>query len=288
MLSAMGCLVLTPCAAVADEEQPVLVEAGITHDDNVTRAKSSSDKRSDTVYNVNISKVFALLPLSEQSRLVLTGALAGEKYSRHKRLSHVGLSADAKFQYRNSSEFFEPTWSAFAKLTALSYDSSMRDGNQVAVGLSMERALTDRISVFGALTHNRRVADSAVFETRDNSLSASIDYALGAASTLYLGGEYRRGDIISGGRRSLENISIAKVYAVDDAFAVGADTFYSYRIKGHTALLTIGYNLNLGERGALDFSWRLARARPSSRPDWVTSARYYKTNQVSAVYLLRF
>ena len=288
MLSAIGYFVLTPCAAVADQAQPVLLEAGITQDDNVTRAKSSSDRRGDTVYNVNLSKVFALLPLSDQSRLVLTGALAGEKYSKHKRLSHIGLSVDAKFQYRNSSEFFDPTWSAFAKWTLQSYDASMRDGNQLAVGLSVQQALTDRISVVGALTHNRRGADSAVFETRDNSLGVSIDYALTDASTLYLGGDYRRGDIISGGRRSLESVRIAKAYAVDDAFAVSADPFYSYRIDGRTALLTLGYNLDLGTRGALDLSWRFARATPSSRRDWVTSARNYKTNQVSVVYLLRF
>ena len=94
------------------------------------------------------------------------------------------------------------------------------------------------------------------------------------------------GDIVSTGRASLENVSIAKVFAQDDAFAAG--NLFSYKVDGRTWLTTIGYNLSFGPRDSIDFSWRHVRSTPGLRPAFVTSPRSYKANQFSAVYLLRF
>ena len=81
-------------------------------------------------------------------------------------------------------------------------------------------------------------------------------------------------------------MTIAKVFAQDDAFAGGQ--LFAYKVDGRTWLTTIGYNLGFGERDSVDFSWRLIRATPSERPSFVISPRSYKANQLSAVYLLRF
>ena len=114
----------------------------------------------------------------------------------------------------------------------------MRDGYRLSAGVSVRQPLSDRINVFAALAHNRRYANSAVFDTRDNSLRVNFDYALSDTGTLYLGTEYRRGDIVSTSRPSLENVSIAKVLAQDDAFAGGQ--LVSYRLDGRTVLWEAG------------------------------------------------
>lgn len=263
----------------------IQLDAGYTTDDNVTRAKAKSDKLSDNSYSVNVSKTI-VSPLSEQSRVLLTGALGGEKFRRFNGLSRALGSAEAEVQYRQSSDFDDPTFGAFAKLTGEAYESRLRDGYRLSAGVSVRQSLTDRINVFGALSHNMRKASSAVFSTRDNSVRANIDYALSDNQTLYLGTEYHRGDIVSTGRASLENVTIAKVFAQDDAYAGGQ--LFSYRFDGSTVLTTIGYNLSLGSHDSIDFSWRYVRSTPGLRPSFVTSPRNYIANQLSAVYLMRF
>ena len=263
----------------------IQLDAGYTTDDNVTRAKAGPDKLGDNSYSVNVSKTMAS-PLSEQSRVLLTGTLGGEKFRRFNGLSRALGSVEAEIQYRESSDFDDPTFGAFAKLTGEAYESRLRDGYRLSAGVSVRQSLTDRINVFGALSHNMRHASSSVFSTRDNSLRANVDYALSDTQTLYLGTEYRRGDIVSTGRASLENVTIAKVFAQDDAYAGGQ--LFSYRFDGSTVLATVGYNLSLGSHDSIDFSWRYVRSTPGLRPSFVTSPRHYIANQLSAVYLMRF
>jgi hypothetical protein len=268
-----------------DEPMRIQVEAGAVYDDNVTRAKDGPDRRGDHSYALNVSKAI-MQPLSANSRVVMIGTLGGEKFRRFNGLSRLSATAEAEYQYRASSEFDEPTYGAFARLSAEGFESSLRDGYRFSAGLSYRQSLTDRINLFGAVSHNRRNANSRVFSTLDNSIRGNLDYTLSDTEILYLGAEYRKGDIVSTGRASLENVTVADVFAQDDAYPGGQ--MFSYRLRGKTVLLTMGYNLALGPRDSIDFSWRHIRSTPGLRPGFVTTPRSYIANQLSAVYLMRF
>jgi uncharacterized protein with beta-barrel porin domain/cytochrome c553 len=268
-----------------NEPIDVQLEAGAVYDDNVTRAKAGWDKLSDSFYALNVSKTF-VKPLTEQSRLLLTATAGGDKFRNYNGLTRLHASGEVQYQFRASSEFDAPTYGAFAKVTAEGFESNLRDGYRFATGVSFRQALTDRIGIFGALSHNRRNASSKVFSTIDNSVRGNIDYALSQNEILYLGAEYRRGDIVSTGRPSLENATVANVLTQDDAYPGGQ--FFSYRLRASTVLLTMGYNLGLGPQDSIDFSWRHIRSTPGLRPGFVTSPRSYLANQLSAVYLMRF
>ena len=260
-------------------------DAGATRDDNVTRAKAGPDRLRDDLYGFHLggSKPYGL---TDTSRILFTGTLGGQKFHRFNGLSNLQASVEAEYQYRESSEFSEPTYAAFARYTLEDYESRLRDGYQFSAGVSVRLPLTDRIGTSAAFSHNVRNARSQVFSTRDNSVRGNVDYALTNRESIYLGSELRVGDIISSGRPSLENVTIAKVFAQDDAFAGGQ--LFAYKVDGRTWLTTIGYNLGFGTRDSVDFSWRHVRSTPSLRPAFVTSPRSYKANQLSAVYLLRF
>jgi hypothetical protein len=268
-----------------DEPANIQFDAGTTSDSNVTRAKAGPDRLGDHFYSANIAKTWEF-GLSNQSRILLTGTVGGEKFHRYNGLSRVSAGLEGEFQFRRSSEFDEPTVGVFVRLTADGFESSMRDGYRLAVGVNVRQALTDRIGFFGAVSRNQRNASSSVFDTSDISMRGNFDYAIDNRSTLYLSGEYRRGDFVSTGRASLENVTIAKQFAQDDAFA--SRQLFSYRVDGTTALFTLGYNLGFGPKDSLDLSWRLVRSTPDWRPGFVTSPRKYKASQWSAVYLLRF
>ena len=140
--------------------------------------------------------------------------------------------------------------------------------------------------MFGALSHHERYGESSVFNNRFNAARFNVDYTLSGTETIYLTGEYRRGQIVSTGMPSLENIEIAEVFVQDDAYPGGR--FFSYRFDGRTMLSTLGYNLALGPRHSLDLSWRRAKSTASIKPDFASSRPSYVADQYSIVYLIRF
>ncbi len=263
----------------------IQVDAGFMVDDNVTRAKAGPDKMSDNIYSVNVSKS-EVYQLSENSRFVLSGAVGGERFQNFNGLSRISAGMEGEYQYRGSSEFDAPTIGLFGKITAERYQSYLRNGYRTSLGVSMRQPLTDKISLFGALASNQRFGNSAVFNTSETALRLNADYALSDRETLYATGEFRFGDIVSTGQASLENVSVAKVFVQDDAYPGGQ--FFSYKLEGRTVLATLGYNLGLGPRDSLDFSWRHVRSTPSLRPSFVTSPQSYIANQWSVTYLVRF
>lgn len=265
----------------------IRIDAGHTYDDNVSRSNKSWEQLSDSSYNLNLSKRLLRLPLSEHARMTVNAFAGGEKFRHYGGLDRVFAGADAELQYRTSGAFTAPTFALFGNVTAEQYESTLRDGHRVTGGVSVSKPVTDRISLFGALARNWRSARSAVFDTRDYSARLNLDYAITSQSTLYLSGEFRRGDIVSSGRASLENIDIAEVLVQDDVFT--REQFFSYRFEGRTVLLTVGYNLPLGPADSLDLSWRRVESTPDRHPGFATTGpRSYVGNQLFIVYLTRF
>lgn len=263
----------------------LMVDASLASDNNVTRSKDSADKLQDNFYTVNISKSW-VRPLAEQSRLIVSGTLGGEQFQTYKGLNHFTAAVDGEYQYRASSDFDTPTYGMFARLVLDDYESDVRDGTKTSVGVSVRNILTDRISTFTALSYSERTGRSAVFTGTEGSLRVNLDYALHTRQTLYLGAEYRQGDVVSSGRASLESVTIAKVFVSDGAFTGGQ--FFSYRVNASTWLTTVGYNLALGPKGSVDFSWRHVESTPEVRPSWATSDKSYVTDQLFATLLVRF
>lgn len=267
------------------EDSELQLEAGYTWDDNVSRGRLANDIFADSIYSLNLSKT-AIVAAGGNGRFVFTGNLGGERFQHFNGLSRINLGLEASYQYRASAEFDAATWSLFAKGFADKFQSELRDGSRANLGASVLWPWTDRISLFAAISANQRRARSDVFSTKDSSLRVNFDYALGRGATLYWTTEFRKGDIVSAGHASLENVSIAKVFVIDDAFAT--ENMASYKLDGTTLLYTLGYNKGLGPRDAIDIGWRRIESAPGLRPDWATSPARYISNQLSANYLMRF
>ena len=263
----------------------IQVDVGFMFDNNVTRGKVAQDKLSDRVYSVNASKnkIFSFNP---NLRAILTGSISGEKFDNYYKLSGVTAGIQGEVEYRPSAEFGAPTFAVFAQTSAEHHESRLRNGYRYSLGASVRQPLTDRIGLFGAISHNERYGKSSVFNNRFNAVRFNIDYALNSTETFYLSGEYRRGQIVSTGLASIDNLDVADVFVQDDAYPGGQ--FFSYQFDGRTVLSTLGYNLGLGPRHSLDLSWRRAQSKPNRKPDFATSGSSYIADQYSIVYLVRF
>jgi uncharacterized protein YhjY with autotransporter beta-barrel domain len=265
---------------------PINVDFSYSYDDNVNRARESSEKRWDNVFGMsaNVSRNW---PLGTNLRVQTTALASGEKFDRHNGLGRFSGGAQAELQYRASGAFDATTYSLVGRALYEQYESYYRTGPRYFLGFNARRALTDRIELFGELGANVRRGNSEVFNWKDYAAKLNIDYALGRKGTLYLAGEYRRGDTVSTGRPSLASVGVADVFVVDDAYeGLG---FISYRFDASTVIGTLGVNWPLGGRDSIDLSWRYVRATPRRNPTFDFSGpKSYIDNQYSLVYLMRF
>jgi len=277
---------------------PVAIEAGFRWDDNVSRTGGVSPKLGDGIYFLG-GGITKTVFTSDNTRLKLTGALDADKFERYEHLDNVSLGFGAELQYRNDGRFETPTYGVFARANRDETRSQMRRGYRSSVGVNARASVTDRIELFGVLAQNNRNASSPLFDTRDVSAKLSADYQFDSRGTLYLGGEHRRGDAVSSGLPMADSAAISKVLVDDDAFSRAG--LVGYRYAARTTIWTLGYNVRLGNRDSLDFSWRRAVATPTQTPDYAGLVGYpglgapgtgggssYAAQQFSLSYLMRF
>jgi hypothetical protein len=264
----------------------VQIDLGYTYDDNVTLGRAADEILTDQLLSLNFSAGSAFR-IDDNLRLVVIGLLSGEKYVTYNGLSNLLGGLDAELQYRRSGAFDAITFAAFARGWLNNYVSHLRDGSQFSVGVSAQGAVTDRIGVYTELARNQRHAQSDVWDLTDYSARLNLDYSLDRSGTLYLNGEYRRGDTVSDGHATLVNVSLAQVFVLDDAFP--GKRLFAYRSDARTWISTVGYNLPLGQRASIDISWRRVQSTPTAQLGFeVQGSLRYVDNQYSIVLLKLF
>jgi hypothetical protein len=278
-LLAAFCVGFSYAPIVFGEALDIRVEGSITADNNVTRSRGANNKLGDTIYNLNIGKG-QVFPLTQHTRLTLAGIAGVEVFGRYSDLSRTSLGVQGEFQYRPSGEFDAPTFGIFARASADFYQSRLRDGYRASAGLRVLQPLTDRIDVFGALAYNVRDGRNSVFDNKEYAARVNFDYAISPRGTLYVGGEYRRGQIVSTAQSDpAPNVIEAEVK--DDAFHDADRT--AYRLKAKTEIATLGYSHQFAADQSLDLSVRSVRSSLLLTP----GIRYYDT-QATLAYLVRF
>jgi hypothetical protein len=267
-----------PSPLVAQDSLDLRMEASITADDNVTRSRGA-DKLGDTIYAVNVGKTW-WFPATERTRWKVVGTGGVEAFQRYSGLSRAFVGVEGEWQYRPTGQFSAPTFGLFARAFVDSYQSDLRDGFRASVGARVLQPITDKLEIFGALTHNVGDATSDVFDNKEVSARLNLDYAVSPAGTLYAGGEYRRGQIVSVASSNPAPGKV-EVQAADDVFRDPDRT--AYRVKAKTGIVTLGYSHQLDTDQALDLSLRAVR----SSLTYASGVRYYAT-QATLAYLIRF
>jgi hypothetical protein len=288
-------LALTSADDAAAQSTPVSffdlnfdIDAGIgfLYDDNVTRAPSGPDKIADQFYTLNASKAFAF-PLTDFTRFTLDAFARGEVAQRYSGLGNIFGGAQGALQYRGSTEFDAPTFTVFARALGEQFGSDLRSGYRFSAGVSARQPVTERLGVFVAYAHNWRNADNEVFDTRDNSVLASVDYSIAPYGTLTFTAEYHRGTIASTGQPTLTIVDIAQVFVNDDVFT--SPQMIDYRFEANSVLTTLNYNLPINPSAALDFSWRRVQSTSREQATFPGGGSLkYIDNQFNVLLAFRF
>jgi outer membrane autotransporter protein len=268
--------------------EPIQLEMGVLWDDNLNRARDDREKLGDRIYSLTASKRF-IFPLTERTRATLTGFVSGDKAHTYSGYDRAGGGAQAEWQFRTSADFDAVTFGVNTRIVFEDYTSDIRSGKRYSLGVNARQSWTDRIDAFAAVTRNFRDARSIAFDGRDTAARFNLDYALGPRSSIYGGGEYRRGDLVTTAPVSLAYAALAKASVPDDVY--GVTGLQAYRYDARTRIWSLGFNYALGARDSIDFSWRQAVSTPTTQitnPLYTSAGASYRANQFSLAYLLRF
>jgi hypothetical protein len=262
-----------------------LIASGtVTLDDNVTRGFNTADKLADTLYTFSASETFTRI-VSKRHLLSLIAYADSYTYQNNSGLNELSAGLQAEYQFAANAEFGSPTYGIFARGALDNYNSDLRNGTHHTFGVDFRKTLTDSINLFSTLTDNTRTANSAVFNTHDDSALLNLDYLLANNKTIYLTGEYRKGDVVSIGHPSIQAVEISSWFANDDAFSTAG--LFAYRLKAVTNIYTLGYNLSFGPKDSIDISMRRVISTPDQQARVGQAVRYID-NQYSLSYLLAF
>jgi len=273
------------CAGLAMAAAPVLdplqLEASVGWDDNLTRSGEAPSRLGDRLQAISVSRR-ATIPLAEHMQGVVDGFLSAEALARYEGLDRLSGGVTGQLQYRPSAAFGAPTFALVAGLQRDAYRSQQRSGTRFAVDATARQSWTDRIDASAAFGWSRRDATDGVFDQRERSLRAHIDYSLGRSGTIYAGAEQRRGDVVTTSfGYDPAYAGAARAVAPDAAFGPG---YLAYRLEGRTMTWTLGWSLPLGNKRALDLAWRQARTSASIP----TEAMHYRSTLFSLSYLMQF
>lgn len=257
--------VLLLLAAPARAEHHVRVhwggDLGVGYDDNVGNARDDPDARDSGVVSGG-THVDYVRALSLHTALVLRGTLQGEAYGAEQGLSSLRLGAMTRLSHRPGGGFHTPTLAAWLSAAGLEFDSAMRDGIEYRAGLHLIQPLTTAMAARVGVAALERRADSAVFDASHWSAGLNLDWNVLSRLTLYLGYQLQDGDLVSSGAvppkstHDLAGCGAADACDSDDAL----DGLSAYRIEGTTHVATLGANVPLSGRLALDAQLRRADA----------------------------
>jgi len=275
-------LLATPAGAEHHVKVHWSGDLGVGYDDNVGNAAEDNDLRDSSVVSggVNLDYVRAL---SLYTALLLRGGLQGEGYEAEGGLSNGRLVAMARLSHRPGGGFYMPTFAGWVSAGALEFDSAMRDGFEFRGGLFMTEPLTTAISARLSVAASQRQSDSTVFDLSAWSAGLNLDWAVTPGFTLYTGYQFQDGDVVSTGTVPPKAMHIAggcgSASACDPDDAL--DNQFAYRVDASTHIGTLGLNVPLSQRMALDAQAR----RVDSSTDGGTS---YERWQGGVSLLLRW
>ena len=199
----------TICSTISGSTQPIRT--------TTTSIRTEREERlADQFFSLNATKSI-LFPIDATSRLPARWRLGGDLTrsspssdgSSPNSCPHSGIENRPIFHRRHS------TCSAASPPITSDCRSEAATGTRSAYRYC-SRSRTGSISRLTRAKLAQR--EQQGIRARDTSIQLSVDYSFGSRGTLYLSGEYRRGDVVSTGPESLVNLDIANVFVADDAY----------------------------------------------------------------------
>jgi hypothetical protein len=235
-------------------------EAGLSHDNNLSRALAGTDIVSDTALNIAMSGGYYFV-LGDRDFVTLTGNLSTSQFREFHGMSDVALGGTASWRRKFGVGAFVPWTNISASFADEQYGESIRNGWRANLTLLAGKRLSERLELSGGGGFDHYGADRVVqvvpgmsgdaFSVSGSSLFARADYVLSERWLGFARVSARRGDVTSSTRLNREIFKYSTAVTPDPAF--GPD-YIAYRLTGTTWDFSAGASLAMTDRSSLNFS----------------------------------
>jgi hypothetical protein len=247
---------LFPGAAGADWFADV--EAGLLYDDNVPRAELSSDRKGDTAFQVSGKAGKSFFPI-EAGTLSFSANVRAQAFARFDDLNSLSPGARASYRHKLGLGASAPWVSLGIGGAWEKFQGDVRDAATLDLAFEVGSRLRERWDLRAGLRHERRYGETSdVFDQSGSSVSVHAGYEVADWLLLFLGGEYRKGDVVSSSLPNPRVLEAAAARVSDPAFGAGV---VSYRLDARTYTLTAGGNVAFTDRCSLDVSYERQETR---------------------------
>lgn len=248
-------LLLVPFPVLAAQVSDLTLSAGITLDDNITRAEQDKDIQSDTILSGAARGTYRL-PVNSISNLQFTGRFEHQEYRDYDRLSRNNFNLVARYNIQTQYRFTSPWYYIAVNIGMQDVDVDSRDANLLEWQLGMGKRLTDRIKFMASFVSQEHNADTDIFDTRSSRFSVNMDWRTHHNNLVYTTLGYTDGDVVVTTVYPYpSNLDYYQVTHINDSASFpGLVNPWTYKLNATTRSLVIGDNYAIAGHQSLDIS----------------------------------
>jgi hypothetical protein len=244
-------LILCAASHTAHSDWTVATAAAVSHDDNVSNARSYHDEFSDSSASGNAS-VLQLTPIGESYSLAAGGELSGQIYDHLTGLRNESIDGLLSLKRKWGLGAFAPWARAGISVGRSNYEDGYRDATIYRASLELGKRVDERWNLAMKYAFERSAAtaresqfyglSSDAFSQTGRSFAANAEYSLSERFSISLGSLLRHGDVVSTTQTAASIYLYSKAVALDPTFGPSA---YAYRLNGTTYGARLGAEYSL-------------------------------------------
>lgn len=268
-LAVLGCLLcLGRQSAAADWGWDAAV--GIAHDDNLTNAFQSDDRKGDTAATAALSAGLHE-QLGSGTGLSLGLVANGAQYARYEGLDNVGLGVRAQLRTKFGLGAEAPWVALAARAVHRDYRDDLRDGWDYEAAITAGKQISERWSLRGSVRYDAYVADqvsprsvrglsSAAYDVDGWTLGAQAAFRLTEAAVLSGSLSWRDGSVTAVTPPNFGVLEYSDAAVVDGTFSDSTRRI-AYRVAAATTVATLTWSHALGRSASVNVSYTYRSSR---------------------------
>ncbi len=244
--------------------------AGVAHDDNLTNAFLSDDRKGDTAATAALSAGLHE-QLGSSTGLSVGLVASGAQYAHYEGLDNVGLGARAQLRRKFGLGAEAPWVSVAARAVHRDYRDDLRDGWDYDAAITAGKQISERWSVRASLRYDAYVADqvsprsvrglsSAAYDIDGWTVGAQAAYRLTEADVLSGSLSLRDGSVTAVTPPNFGVLEYSDAAVVDGTFSDSTRRI-AYRVDAGTTVATLTWSHALGRSASLNVSYTYRSSR---------------------------
>jgi len=225
------------------------VELSASRDDNVSRAESAADIKSDNIVGlgINIQHTWLLTPASG---ILLRSHVKFDQYQHYDDLSHITANAGMDYRFQPMPGYAAPVFDIGATLERYAYSNSdIRDGTALQLDAEVSSHITDRIKLQGGVgTEKRWAGQGEIYTWQRDRIFAGAHYQFSPKATLYANVSRSDGDQVFNSSPNPALLSESKAVTGDLVFG----TSRAYRVDATADVFELGDSIAISGNTTLD------------------------------------